>query len=175
MGAAKPASSAPPEQSVQAPKSTETSDKDGALVPAPAQLEPPLTFGGVPLSEDDASALEQFCAELSYPQISYEAFSQTHRELDVVLMLYLTAEQCTAGGQVTVTFTRTVHEHTVDMAPAPGPQRPWRHQVSHDVSWPAGTSWHDVIRLKALGDQRGVIEKGDLVLRVMPVKSTSGG
>lgn len=173
VGSAKSASSSPPDEQVQIPKSAEAVDRDpsdGADHLAP---DPPPTFGGVPLSEDDQSALEQFCAELSYPSISYEAFTQTHHRLDVVLRLHLTAAQCAAGGTRTVTFTRTVLG--CDGTEAEPPPRPRQYQVSHDVSWPAGTSWNDVIRLKYLGDQRGGAQKGDLLLRVVPINSTSMG
>ena len=134
-----------------------------------------LSFGGVPLSEDDRRCLDEFCADLSYHAVSYEDFIHTHQGLDLLLLLPLSAAQCQAGGRKTITFTRTIQ---TEVAAEPGATTApesvrQRHQVSCEVSWPSGISWDDTIRLHHLGDQQGATLKGDVIVRIVPLDKDS--
>src|SRR4051812_30136793 len=65
------------------------------------------------MSEDDCEALAKFCGNVPLDELSFSAWSELHRSLDLTLSLRLSRAEALAGGKRIIDYVRT----TVTLSP----------------------------------------------------------
>ena len=107
------------------------------------------------LSSADISALDRFCNDLNYEEISFESWQKTLDDLDLVVPLWVSPELASLGGEHVVRFHRNVRKGHKSAG--------IREPVSYTFTLPGATQAGDIFVFSAQGD-RLADKAGDLII-----------
>ena len=107
------------------------------------------------LSSTDILALDRFCNDLNYEEISFESWQETLEDLDLVVPLWVSTDLASGGGENVVRFHRKVRKNHKS--------RGSREPVSFTINLPVATQQGDTFVYSAQGD-RLADKAGDLII-----------
>lgn len=109
------------------------------------------------ICEGDLDALDDFCDQVEFEDISFEKWKDTHNNLDLQVWISLTEEMLRTGGQQTISFVRT----TVS---ACGKFKK-KEKINRQIQWQNNRQSLMKLTFKNEGDQAGEL-KGDLIVHL---------
>ncbi|MCY4443755.1 MAG: hypothetical protein OXC44_03015 [Proteobacteria bacterium] len=121
------------------------------------------------MSDEDVQALEDFCQEVSFDDMSFARFQKVGNDLDLRIPMSLSKEDCDSEGQCHVEYTRTLKRlcgKRVELT---------RQRVRCKVCYPDKPFVGQEITLLGMGDQDPQGRCGDLVIVLQPKPSSLKG
>ena len=110
------------------------------------------------MCEGDLDALDDFCNQVEFDDISFEIWKNTHNNLDLLISVHVHLKILQQGGQQTISFVRTISS-------ACGKYKK-KEKIDRQINWRKTAEKLLKLRYENEGDQAGD-QKGDLIVHLV--------